>query len=125
MSTKNNPAHPSFGHLLMNSTITNLVGILLSHPIETFKLRFQTNHSTYFHLFHKMLKHEGPLGFYKGLSVPLVTHVPYYICTYSLTRAFEQSIHFEHPYQSFFYGGLSGFFGLFLYQPCELLKLKG
>lgn len=63
---------------LKDITFGSLAGILgktIEYPFDTVKVRLQAQHTRYagpLDCFGQALKHDGVLGLYRGLSVPLV-----------------------------------------------------
>lgn len=45
---------------------------LVGHPLDTIKTQQQLRNIGIFNAAHRIYKHRGPLGFYRGLSVPLI-----------------------------------------------------
>uniref|UniRef100_A0A6B2LCF2 Mitochondrial carrier protein n=1 Tax=Arcella intermedia TaxID=1963864 RepID=A0A6B2LCF2_9EUKA len=63
---------------IIASSLGGMCGCFVGYPLDTLKVRLQTRSSPHSALWYatEMLKKEGPLSFYRGLSAPLVGAVP-------------------------------------------------
>ncbi|XP_075222529.1 congested-like trachea protein isoform X2 [Lycorma delicatula] len=56
-------------------TLSGICGLLVGHPLDTIKVKQQTSEvrRNAFKVAHAVLKSEGPIGFYRGLFMPLLS----------------------------------------------------
>lgn len=109
------------------SCLANFVGLCIGHPIETIKVNIQTSEEKIIPFITRSLSQHGGLNLYKGFKVPLITYIPYYTLTFSLSKFLPHYIQFSQTshINAFIQGAIAGAVGLCLYVPSELLKIRG
>lgn len=71
-----------------NILIVNRFNCLSGHPMDTLKVRMQMSKDNFFKSIYKIIKNEGMLAFYKGmtfpfLSVPILNAIVFAVYEYS------------------------------------------
>ncbi|KAL1492689.1 hypothetical protein ABEB36_010906 [Hypothenemus hampei] len=111
--------------------------VLVGHPLDTIKVRLQTmpvpklgelpHYTSTLDCFNKIIKNEGPVGFYKGMGAPLLGVSPIFALSFmgfgvgkTLFCPVDTS---QHTYlQYFMAGAFSGIFTTAVMTPGERIK---
>ncbi|KAI5952470.1 ORT1 [Candida jiufengensis] len=107
--------------------ISGMIGKLVEFPLDTIKVRLQSNNSqpiSTFQMIEKTFKNEGVLGFYKGLKAPLFgacLETSILFTSYNFAMNFLKSESLSNQCIS---GGFAGFMASFILTPIELVKCQ-
>ena len=108
--------------------------VLVGHPFDTTKTRMQTAPPNYykgvFDTITKTLKHEGPKGFFSGMSSPLFGQMFFRACSfmtfYQTVRTLSESYDLLESDKRILIcsGAITGFTISFIETPIDLVKTK-
>jgi solute carrier family 25 carnitine/acylcarnitine transporter 20/29 len=117
---------------LLAGSIGGAAGCLLGHPLDTMKVRMQSSpadYSSFGSTFKRIIKLEGPKGFFKGVSPPLLSVAVYQaVCFASFSPALRLFTPLEESEASmtslFLAGSISGAATVLVTTPTDLLKIR-
>lgn len=113
----------------ISGSIGGMAGTLVGHPLDTAKVRLQTQYDHRyrgsFHCLYSIVKREGPLGLWKGVSSPLagvafVNAIVFGVYGTTLKLFDDKRALSTH----FIAGASAGFAQSFVTAPIELFKLR-
>jgi len=80
-----------FCYQVMSSSISNIVGTVLGHPLDTIRVRMQieTGQTSFLRTCTETFRGEGVRGFFKGLVSPVVGVTPYNTLVFTVTEAMK------------------------------------
>ncbi|KAF0696803.1 Aste57867_12465 [Aphanomyces stellatus] len=114
-------------------TIGGVSGIVAGHPLDTIKVRLQTQAQTssIFRTFQSIVHTEGALGLYKGILSPIVSNAPINAVVFAVygqaSRFLSSSSAVDGnsltPLQQCCAGSMAGFFQVAFSSPAELVKI--
>jgi solute carrier family 25 carnitine/acylcarnitine transporter 20/29 len=112
-------------------TIGGFAGVLSGHPLDTVKVRMQTNSRAYkgtFNCFHNIVKFEGVRGLFKGMSSPMAGVMAVNALLFGAYGGLLELQGVSSGNASltniFIAGSGSGFINSFISSPIELIKIK-
>ncbi|KAJ1537271.1 hypothetical protein HK096_010216 [Nowakowskiella sp. JEL0078] len=120
---------------LVSSSIAAFVARLLTHPLETVKIRIQSGtipgHPTNpFGVFFWMIEHEGWLSLFSGLTIALIFSVPAlvtYITTYDTLKPYvAEGLGFDiiNPLVHLLCGAIAEVVSNIFWTPMEVIKAR-
>ena len=115
-------------HELLAGGTAGAIGVVIGNPLDVIKIRMQTSPSKYFssiQTFHAILQQEGALGFYKGMSSPVVAQFlmnSVLFATNSLVLSILQTRNSSDFVNSFVSGSVSGFAQCLILVPTDVIK---
>ncbi|GMT11065.1 hypothetical protein PFISCL1PPCAC_2362, partial [Pristionchus fissidentatus] len=125
----NSPVYESFVHLSAG-TISGAAGVLAGHPLDTVKVRLQTQEAASklyrgtWHCFSTILQKEKISGLYKGITPPLASlcmiNATVFGVQWSISRQFENP---DSIAAHFWAGFAAGFCQSIIATPSERVKL--
>ncbi|TNV77046.1 hypothetical protein FGO68_gene14896 [Halteria grandinella] len=114
------------------STISNMLGIIIGHPLDTVKVRMQMDgtQTSVRRCLQEMLAKEGTSGFFKGLMSPLAAATPFCALIFTINELCKRQLDKQHVIRveqttkSLITGCFSGAVGVMIYTPIEVLKCR-
>jgi len=115
-------------------TIGGVAGIMTGHPLDTIKVRLQTQCHTLksqgaFHSFKQIAQSEGVRGFYKGMLSPIISNAPINAVVFAVYGQVSRVIQERNdsmalsPAEQFLAGATAGLFQVVFAAPSELVKI--
>jgi len=102
-------------------------GIAVGHPIDTLRIRYQTENTAFMQIFRETIRNESVWGLYKGMLSPLSSCFAFnaiLFYSYSKTKAHFQSLGWGNYTSQAIGGGVGGFACATVTGPTELVKIK-
>jgi solute carrier family 25 carnitine/acylcarnitine transporter 20/29 len=123
---------------LYAGTIGGVAGIIAGHPLDTIKVRLQTEchrskRSTILESFRSISQTEGFRGFYKGLLSPIISNAPINAIVFAVYGQASRSLLAYSsaeenatlsPLQQCLAGSMAGMFQVLFAAPSELVKIQ-
>jgi len=115
---------------LIYGSIAGVAISIVGHPFDTIKTCMQFYGTSLVNTGKLVLKHHGPLGFYKGIASPLYTSAFINAIIFSVYECSRSMISHHYRVSIDHFGvvlasaGLAGFANSFFIGPIELLKIK-
>ncbi|OQS06145.1 mitochondrial carnitine/acylcarnitine carrier protein [Thraustotheca clavata] len=117
---------------LYAGTVGGVAGIIAGHPLDTIKVRMQTQshtskRSSVVQSFQSIARTEGIRGFYKGMVSPIVSNAPINAAVFAIygqTSRLLSSGETLSPGQQFLAGAMSGLAQVIFSAPAELVKIQ-
>lgn len=106
----------------MNATVVTVLG----HPPDMFKVKMQSGqYSNYLHCIKDIYKNQGFIGFYKGSSMPWVSHGLKRPIQYAIAEQWKRNQVFGNgPYSNYITGLFQGSIGTILGNPLQVIKIR-
>ncbi len=113
---------------LLCGSVAGAISALTSHPVDTIKVRVQLSNPkiSMAECIRKILKHEGPSGFYKGVLSPMIGLAPVNAFGFAGNEIGKRAL---KPYNMnensrlILSGFFAGWMSLFAYVPLEMCKV--
>jgi solute carrier family 25 carnitine/acylcarnitine transporter 20/29 len=128
MSTEKKPA---LWKQLTAGTAGGVAITLVGHPLDTIKVRLQTDallgeqkFKSALDCFKQTLKAEGPFGLYKGVTSPMFGSAALYAVCFGSFGIGKKIFGNSTPFELFNAGCFSGIFSTTVMTPMELVKVK-
>lgn len=88
LSITSSPTFKLFMNSVIASSVSNVAGIAVTHPLDTLKIRMQmaTRTISMRQCAYEAITEEGAFGLYKGLSQPVIASVPISMIAFSINE---------------------------------------
>lgn len=117
-----------FFNQVVSSSMSNMVGVLVGHPLDTIKVRLQLKKGAATQVIKATYYREGLQGFYKGFLSPFVAKVPFktsiFVISGCTKKLMGNSTGLNEQQKNFIAGSLAGGLSQIIYNPMELLKCR-
>uniref|UniRef100_A0A915Q851 Mitochondrial carrier protein n=1 Tax=Setaria digitata TaxID=48799 RepID=A0A915Q851_9BILA len=105
--------------------VAGATGVVTGHPLDTIRIRQQTESQSVYRCCTSIIQNEGTLGFFKGMSSPLISFTAIHAIAfgvYANTMKLFESNH--NLLGSFVAGNAAGIAQCSICTPSDLLKIK-
>ncbi|KAL7072734.1 hypothetical protein ACQ4LE_008173 [Meloidogyne hapla] len=116
---------------LIAGSIGGLAGVIAGYPLDTIKVRLQTQNATFprykgiLHCLRCIVSKEGPAALYKGMSSPLASIAMVNALCFAAHSQVSKQFSDKHSIIThFFAGAAAGACQAFVVSPMELLKIR-
>ncbi|VBB33018.1 unnamed protein product [Acanthocheilonema viteae] len=105
--------------------IAGITGVLTGYPLDTVRIRQQTEAQNFYRCCSSIIRNEGMLGFFKGMSSPLVSFTAIHSIAFGVYgNTIKLFDNYHNLIGSFIAGNLAGIAQCCICIPSELLKIK-
>ncbi|OQR99750.1 mitochondrial carnitine/acylcarnitine carrier protein [Achlya hypogyna] len=117
---------------LCAGTVGGVAGIVAGHPLDTIKVRLQTQshltkRSSILQTFRSIAAKEGVRGFYKGMLSPIISNAPINAVVFAIYGQASRALAGDDPLtpgQQYLAGALAGLAQVTFSAPAELVKIQ-
>ncbi|CAG9532519.1 unnamed protein product [Cercopithifilaria johnstoni] len=111
-------------HYLIGVT-AGATGVLTGHPLDTVRIRQQTETQNVYRCCSSIIRNESILGFFKGMSSPLISFTAIHAIVFGIYgNTIKLFDNYHNLLGSFIAGSLAGIAQCSICIPSELLKIK-
>uniref|UniRef100_A0A1I7VAJ7 Mitochondrial carrier protein n=1 Tax=Loa loa TaxID=7209 RepID=A0A1I7VAJ7_LOALO len=111
--------------MIIIEEIISATGVLTGHPLDTVKIRQQTEAQNVYRCCASIIQNEGILGFFKGMSSPLISFTAIHAIAFGVYgNTMKLFDNYHNLFGSFIAGNMAGIAQCSICIPSDLLKIK-